>query len=100
MWILKFVFDLRLIDFISIAIFCDNESSIKLVLNPVFHEKTKHFDVDTRFIRDRVSKGVVEVLNIDSDLNIADIFTKALGFVQHNWLCDQMRLVGPFQEQC
>lgn len=60
-----------------------------LVLNLVFHEKPKHFDVDTHFIRERVAKGVVE--------NVAHIFTKALGFVQHKYICKRLSLVYPFQ---
>lgn len=47
-----------------------------LVLNLVFHEKPKHFDVDTHFIRERVVKGVAE--------NVAHIFTKALVFFNIN----------------
>ena len=68
MWILKVLFDVGLKDLTPVSIFCDNESAIKPVHNLVFHEKTKHFDVDTHFIRDRVSKGVDEVHKVSSDL--------------------------------
>ena len=38
--------------------FFHNGSTIKFALNPVFHEKTKHFEVDVYFVRDKVSKWV------------------------------------------
>lgn len=44
--------------------FCDNNSAIKLALNPIFHEKTKHFEVDVHFVRDRVSKGILKLLRL------------------------------------
>lgn len=100
MWILKLLFDVGLKDLTPISIFCDNESYIKLVHNPVFHEKTKHFDVDTHFIRDRVSKGIVEIHKVSSEYNLADVFTKQLGVGQHEWICKGLGMVDPFQDRC
>lgn len=59
MWILKVLYNFHIKDLIDVIIFCDNEYAIKLVLNPVFHEKTKHFDVDSHFIREKVTNGVI-----------------------------------------
>lgn len=95
--ILKTLFDLGIKSLNPMSIFCDNESAIKLVLNPVFHEKTKIFDVDTHFIKDHVSKGVVEVFKVDYAHNIADIFTKSMGDFQNNILCERMGFKDLFQ---
>lgn len=51
MWILKLLFDLRIKTISHVDIICDNELAIKLALNPMFHEKTKHFEVDLHFVR-------------------------------------------------
>lgn len=58
-WILKLCFDVGIKNLIHASVFCDNESTIKLALNLVFHEKTKHFEVDVHFVRDKVSKGIL-----------------------------------------
>lgn len=100
MWILKVLFYLGIKNKTPVPIFYDNESAIKLVLNLVFHEKTKHFDVDFHFIRDRVSKGVVEVFKISSDNNLADIFTKGSSVSQHELICQKLDLVDHFQGSC
>src|SRR4051794_27300133 len=76
MWILKLLFDFGLKGFTPVHVFCDNDSALKLLLNPVFHEKTKHFENDVHFVREKVSKGVIKVLKIDTLKNRADIFTK------------------------
>lgn len=41
-WVLKILFELEIKELILVSIFCDNESTIKLALNPMFHERTKH----------------------------------------------------------
>lgn len=41
---------------ILLIFFCDNDSTIKLAQNPVFHERTKNFEVDVHFIRDFFKK--------------------------------------------
>lgn len=48
------------------------------------------------FVRKRVSSGMVKITKIDSDDNIADIFTKSLTAYKHHYLVNQMGLIDPF----
>jgi len=61
----------------------DSESALKAVKNPVFHARTKHFDMRHHFIRDVVAKGELSVGYIPGDENPADIFTKSLDRNKH-----------------
>jgi hypothetical protein len=61
----------------------DSESALKAVKNPVFHARTKHFDMRHHFIRDVVAKGELSVGHIPGDQNPADIFTKSLDRSKH-----------------
>ena len=54
-------------------------SSIYLARNPVFHARTKHVEVHYHFIRERVLAGDVDLKHISTNIQMADIFTKALG---------------------
>nr|GEW17465.1 hypothetical protein [Tanacetum cinerariifolium] len=58
-------------------IYTDNESTICIVKNPVFHSKTKHIEIQHHFIRDAYEKKLIYVLKIHTDDNVADLLTKA-----------------------
>ena len=57
----------------------DNESSLKLAENPVFHQKSKHILLKYHSLRDRVAARVIELCWVDTGLNPADVFTKSVG---------------------
>ncbi|KAE8683864.1 hypothetical protein F3Y22_tig00111166pilonHSYRG00202 [Hibiscus syriacus] len=61
-----------------VTVFCDNQSTIHLTRNQVFHERSKHIDVKLHFVRDMVAKGSIIVENISTEENPADMLTKAL----------------------
>ena len=57
----------------------DNESSLKLAENPVFHQKSKHVLIKYHSIGERVEKGRIELCKVDTGLNAADMMTKNVG---------------------
>lgn len=57
---------------------CDNLSAVCLSANPMFHKRTKHFDVDYHYARIRVALKALEVKHIPASLQLADVFTKSL----------------------
>ncbi|GJT82914.1 putative ribonuclease H-like domain-containing protein [Tanacetum coccineum] len=61
----------------NIKIYIDNESTICIVKNPVYHSKTKHIAIRHHFIRDAYEKKLIWVLKIHTDDNVADLLTKA-----------------------
>ncbi|GJW36080.1 putative ribonuclease H-like domain-containing protein [Tanacetum coccineum] len=63
-------------NFMNTKIFIDNESTICIVKNPVFHSKTKHIKIRHHFIRDLYKKRLIQVIKIHTDHNVADLLTK------------------------
>ncbi|GJU73725.1 putative ribonuclease H-like domain-containing protein [Tanacetum coccineum] len=59
-------------NFMNTKIFIDNESTICIVKNPVFHSKTKHIEIRHHFIRDSYEKRLIQVIKIHTDHNIDD----------------------------
>jgi hypothetical protein len=57
---------------------CDNNAAINLSEDPLFHVRVKHVDIKYHFLRERVQSNELEVRYINTDDNVADLFTKAL----------------------
>ncbi|KAJ9564618.1 hypothetical protein OSB04_000584 [Centaurea solstitialis] len=69
-----------------IPIYCDSSSAIQIAANPVQHSRTKHIDIRYHFIKDHVEKGNVELFFVESERQIADLFTKAFDEKRHYYL--------------
>ncbi|GJU72736.1 putative ribonuclease H-like domain-containing protein [Tanacetum coccineum] len=67
-------------NFMNTKIFIDNESTICIVKNPVFHSKTKHIKIRHHFIRDSNEKKLIQMIKIHTNQNVADLHTKAFDF--------------------
>ncbi|GJU80257.1 putative ribonuclease H-like domain-containing protein [Tanacetum coccineum] len=76
LWIQNQMLDYRF-NFMNTKIYIDNESTICIVKNPVYHSKTKHIAIRHHFIRDAYEKKLIQVLKIHTDDNVADLLTKA-----------------------
>ena len=70
----------------------DNTSAIRITENPIFHERTKHIEVDCHFIRDEYLRNVISLPFISSGLQIADIFTKGLPRPRYQFLSSKLML--------
>ncbi|GKD89417.1 hypothetical protein Tco_1364924 [Tanacetum coccineum] len=73
-------------NFMNTKIFIDNESTICIVKNPVFHSKTKHIKIRHHFIRDSYEKRLIQVIKIHTDHNVADLLAKAFDIDDWNRL--------------
>ncbi|GJU49389.1 putative ribonuclease H-like domain-containing protein [Tanacetum coccineum] len=62
-------------NFMNTKIYIDNESTICIVKNPVYHSKTKHIAIRHHFIRDAYEKKLIQVLKIYTDDNVVDLLT-------------------------
>ena len=60
------------------VIHCDNQSCIKLLVNPVFLDRSKHIDIRYHHIRDCVQRKIMLLQYIPTKDQDADILMKAL----------------------
>ncbi|GJX75569.1 putative ribonuclease H-like domain-containing protein [Tanacetum coccineum] len=84
-------------NFMNTKIHIDNESTICIVKNPVYHSKTKHIEIRHHFIRDSYKKKLIRVEKIHTDFNVADLLTKAFDGPRFNFLVVN---IGHDENQC
>ncbi|CAI7806186.1 unnamed protein product [Closterium sp. NIES-53] len=77
------------------TLWCDNQSTIHISQDLVYHTRTKHIELRHFFIRDLVQQEQLKVEYVASDCNLADLFTKPLGKVLHHRLLGAMGLCAP-----
>ncbi|KAI0507326.1 hypothetical protein KFK09_013448 [Dendrobium nobile] len=65
-WIKRLLTDFNVEMPTSSDLYCDNTSAIALANNPVFHARTKHIEIDHRFIRDQIQNNRIRLLPISS----------------------------------
>jgi hypothetical protein len=66
------------VTFGRVTLMCDNTSTISVAKNSVFHKRMKHLKVRHYFLRDHVEKRDIEMRYIDTERQLAEIFTKPL----------------------
>lgn len=77
-WLSQLLSDLRVFVPCPIPLYFDNQAAIHFAANPMIHEQTKHIEIDCHFVRDAFPSGIISPRYLRSDIQPADIFTKAL----------------------
>ena len=84
-WLRGLLFTLGVHHPTPVRIYSDSQSALYIAQNPVFHERTKHIEVDCHFIRDEICRGTIHPTYVPTTHQLADILPKVLGkhqFVQ------------------
>nr|GEV87684.1 retrovirus-related Pol polyprotein from transposon TNT 1-94 [Tanacetum cinerariifolium] len=76
--------------FNKISMYCDNKSAIALCCNNVQHYRSKHIDIRFHFIKEQVENRVVELYFVNTEYQLADIFTKALSSERIEFLINKL----------
>ena len=66
-WLKQLLQELKFRGGAKMKLICDNQAALHIASNPMFHERTKHIEVDCHFIRQKILSGYIITSFINSD---------------------------------
>nr|XP_017187364.2 uncharacterized protein LOC108173209 [Malus domestica] len=78
------------------SLYYDNQAAMHIALNHVFHERTKHIEVNCHYVRNQVQSKVIDTHFICCHDQLADIFIKGLLFATFHHLLSKLGSIDPF----
>ncbi|RVX11416.1 Retrovirus-related Pol polyprotein from transposon RE1 [Vitis vinifera] len=89
-WLKHLLRELRFGNDEQMKLICDNQAALYIASNLVFHERTKHIEVDCHFIKEKITSGCVATSFVNSNDQLADIFTKSLRGPRIKYICNKL----------
>ena len=89
-WPRNLLQQLKLGDLQDTKLICDNQAALHIASNPVFHERTKHIEIDCHYVREKVLSGEITTNFVKSEDQLADMFTKSLKGSRVDYICNKL----------
>lgn len=99
-WLTRLLPELEVPNRIHVPIRCDSQATIHIAKKPVFHERTKHIEIDYHYVRSRLQQGMITLSHIPTSLQLADVFTKPLNGPSHLSILPNLILLPPSVVYC
>nr|XP_016466549.1 PREDICTED: uncharacterized mitochondrial protein AtMg00810-like [Nicotiana tabacum] len=94
-WLHRMLTELTVPPVLPIPVFCGSQYILHIARNPVFHERTKHIEVDCYFVRTKLTEGLILLQHIRTGDQLADILTKSLTGIKHSTVLGKLALCSP-----
>jgi len=92
-WLKNLLMELSFRQFEPMPMHCDNQSAIYIAQNHVFHERTKHIEIDCHFVRNAWTKKVVMFHFTPFSKQLVDLLTKVVSPQVFSNLCNKLDML-------
>lgn len=89
-WLSKLLHELIVEEITPILVKCDSQIAIYIARNTMFHEITKHIELDCHFVREKLLAGLISLHHVGTKQQLADLLTKPLSGVLHRDLLSKL----------
>ena len=89
-WLKQLLQELKFCEIPQMKLICDNQAALYISSNLVFHERTKHIEIDCHFIREKIISGCIITSHVNSNDQLADILTKSLRSSRIGYICNDL----------
>ena len=93
MWLYQLLMEVGIKTVVPAKLRCDNQTALHIASNPVFHERTKHVEINCHFIREKIQLGLISTGYVKTGEQLGDIFTKALSEDRVSYLCNKLGMI-------
>jgi len=89
-WLKQLLKELQFGDVTQMTLVCDNQVALHISSNPIFHERTKHIEIDCHVIREKVMFGDIKTEFVNSCDQLTNTFTKSLRGPRIDFICNKL----------
>lgn len=89
-WIKQLLQELKFGNIQQMKLRCDNQAALHIASNPVFHERTKHIEIDCHFARENVISKEIITDSVTLNDQVAYIFTKPLRGPRNHYISNKL----------
>ena len=93
-WIYQLMKEIGFSASLPTKLWYDNKAALHIASNSVFHERTKHIEIDCHFVRDKIKENFISTGHVRSGDQLGDLLTKVLTGIQIDYLCNKLGLIN------
>lgn len=94
-WLSRLLTEFSVPHITPISVRYDGQAAIHIARNPVYHEHTKHIEIDCHFVREKLQDGLISLHYIATKDQPADGFTKSLPSHKHHGFMSMLGVSPP-----